>query len=931
MRRRLLAIVLCICMVLALVPTALAAETMTAYHITDATASRMYYNNELTTGERVNANISDIPDDGAAVFIFFSAQCSNCRYLFQQLNMCNWLASDKLVITAVESNRNDQTTVQNFVDSYAPDAAQYMNIYYNENGNGFLQAYWAQLPDIEGITWPLVVVVTEEDGVRTIRFADIVMTSPARLYNSIASIRPGFADTLVEEYAVEVTVLGAEYASKAAAAVNELNAHRAESGLTSLTRSVVLSELAMERAAETALFYSSEFRPSGQPAATIFDGAYTAANTAQLVNAGAANAGAVVAGWLESDQTQLLSADYTQVGIGCYETNDTFFWALLLGNGTDTATDNTADVAVQTPIRIMKDRILLQNTGGSSLNLDTSDNAQLRLYNWNRGNTNYYAQLLPVNPSATDSTGRELAQLTVQEDGSVLLTPTAVGEGVVYLPAYAGQTDYTIPLTVTEAPPAYPITLSYNNGGILYTSADEVEAGETFFVYLHIYDGFSLESVTFSPEAEYTAASDTTYRVVMPDGPLQITAKFVRDIPYAVTLIYDADHGTVTLDPASPEPGDAVTVTAVPNDGWHVETIDGWRSSYYSEFSGLTEIGANRWQFTMPEDDVTVEVTFAETNPLYALNVICDEGGTAQLSHTAAHAGETIQLTVLPDEGWQLSSRSISVDGSYAPDLEEVEDNVYQFTMPAGNITIRLSFVEMGSEHYHYYIGKVTKPSCTVGGYTTYTCSCGDSYVDNYTDPLGHDWQNGTCTRCGAAQESSFTDVPRDAYFYEPVIWAVEQGITNGYGSADTFAPDVVCNRGQVVTFLWRAAGQPEPSNNVNPFTDIKESDYFYKAVLWAVEEGITAGYGSDTIFNPNGSCTRGQVATFLWRYFGQPQPESVENPFNDVSSNEFYYTAVLWAAESGITAGYGNAYTFAPNMACNRGQVVTFLYRAMN
>ena len=122
MRRRLLAIVLCICMVLALVPTALAAETMTAYHITDATASRMYYNNELTTGERVNANISDIPDDGAAVFIFFSAQCSNCRYLFQQLNMCNWLASDKLVITAVESNRNDQTTVQNFVDSYAPDA-----------------------------------------------------------------------------------------------------------------------------------------------------------------------------------------------------------------------------------------------------------------------------------------------------------------------------------------------------------------------------------------------------------------------------------------------------------------------------------------------------------------------------------------------------------------------------------------------------------------------------------------------------------------------------------------------------------------------------------------------------------------------------------------------------------------------------------------
>ena len=232
----------------------------------------------------------------------------------------------------------------------------------------------------------------------------------------------------------------------------------------------------------------------------------------------------------------------------------------------------------------------------------------------------------------------------------------------------------------------------------------------------------------------------------------------------------------------------------------------------------------------------------------------------------------------------------------------------------------------------HIYTAVVTDPTCEEQGYTTYTCShCDDVFIDDYTDPLGHDWEGSTCTRCGAEAEVSFTDVPTDAFFYEPVIWAVEQGITNGYGSADTFAPDVTCNRGQVATFLWRAAGEPEPSSNVNPFTDIKESDYFYKAVLWAVEEGITAGYGSDTIFNPNGSCTRGQVATFLLRYFGQPQPASTENPFTDVKSSEFYYTAVLWAAESGITAGYGNAYTFAPNMACNRGQVVTFLYRTMN
>ena len=234
----------------------------------------------------------------------------------------------------------------------------------------------------------------------------------------------------------------------------------------------------------------------------------------------------------------------------------------------------------------------------------------------------------------------------------------------------------------------------------------------------------------------------------------------------------------------------------------------------------------------------------------------------------------------------------------------------------------------------HSYAYSHTVPAtCVEMGYRVYICSgCGRSRTETLpVDPEAHAWDGTVCTLCGDTRLTSFDDVIEGSFYEAPVAWAVEQGITNGYGSADTFAPDVTCNRGQVVTFLWRAAGEPEPTSSVNPFTDIKESDYFYKAVLWAVEEGITAGYGSDTIFNPNGSCTRGQVATFLWRYFDQPQPESTENPFTDVKSSEFYYTAVLWAAENGITAGYGNAYTFAPNMACNRGQVVTFLYRAMN
>lgn len=177
----------------------------------------------------------------------------------------------------------------------------------------------------------------------------------------------------------------------------------------------------------------------------------------------------------------------------------------------------------------------------------------------------------------------------------------------------------------------------------------------------------------------------------------------------------------------------------------------------------------------------------------------------------------------------------------------------------------------------------------------------------------------------------TFLDVPADSYYADAVEWAVNQGITTGYGSSSTFAPDGTCTRGQVVTFLWRAAGKPEPATLMNPFQDVDSDDFYYKAVLWAIEEGITAGYGSSTVFAPDGACTRGQVATFLHRYYGTPAAASLENPFEDIAEGAYYYDAVLWAVEEGITNGYGSDTVFAPEQTCTRSQIVTFLYRAMN
>ena len=268
--------------------------------------------------------------------------------------------------------------------------------------------------------------------------------------------------------------------------------------------------------------------------------------------------------------------------------------------------------------------------------------------------------------------------------------------------------------------------------------------------------------------------------------------------------------------------------------------------------------------------------------------------------------------------------------------------------------------------------GAATAPTCTELGYTTYTCTvCALEYVDEaswlpatgHTEEIipsvaatctetgltegkkcsvcneilvaqeiilatGHSWKGTGCENCDETRENPFVDVDEKVHasFFDAILWAVEEGITTGT-DATHFNPNGKCDRATIVTFLWRAAGKPEPTTTENPFVDVKESHFFYKAVLWAYENGITTGIDA-THFNPYGKCTRAQVVTFLWRAEGKPAPTSTESTFSDVTNaKEFYYNAVLWAAENGITNGI-NATTFGVNSICNRAQVVTFLYR---
>ena len=171
---------------------------------------------------------------------------------------------------------------------------------------------------------------------------------------------------------------------------------------------------------------------------------------------------------------------------------------------------------------------------------------------------------------------------------------------------------------------------------------------------------------------------------------------------------------------------------------------------------------------------------------------------------------------------------------------------------------------------------------------------------------------------------TAFSDVVEDAYYYDAVLWAAEQGITGGTGGGK-FSPDATCTRAQMVTFLWRAAGSPEPTTTICPFTDVDVGSYCGKAVLWAMENGITGGT-SATTFSPDMTCTRAQMATFLCR-MADGKPASSSSIFTDVESDSYYAESVQWAVENGITNGTGDS-KFSPDAICTRAQIVTFLYR---
>lgn len=310
--------------------------------------------------------------------------------------------------------------------------------------------------------------------------------------------------------------------------------------------------------------------------------------------------------------------------------------------------------------------------------------------------------------------------------------------------------------------------------------------------------------------------------------------------------------------------GGTASAPDVPNKAGY--TFAGW----------YTEDGK---KFDFGNDIVTGDITLAaqwtsngsDWSPSYAVVVPDDPShGSVAVSAKYAYRGSTVTITVAPDAGYTLETLVATDARGNELALTDRGDGTFTFSMPGSKVEVKASFME-----------------------------------DNSLLNL-------------------FFDVPNDAYYYEAVKWAAASGIAQGYGNG-LFGPNDPCTRGQVVTFLWRAAGCPEPSAP-SSFSDVSQDAYYAKAVAWAVEAGIAHGYSSDA-FGPDDVCTRGQVATFLWRAAGSPE-SAASSGFADVAEGAYYADAVAWAAENGIAHGYDSG-LFGPDDGCTRGQAVTFLWRA--
>ena len=472
----------------------------------------------------------------------------------------------------------------------------------------------------------------------------------------------------------------------------------------------------------------------------------------------------------------------------------------------------------------------------------------------------------------------------------------------------AGTTYYYCVVTVAKdsknisaTTEAVPVTVASQAGKVTISNSQSTATyGDNPFTFTYTATANKAATVTSSNPSVATVRDNngTVTVTIVGAGTTEISVGFAGGTDYSAA----SDQFTLTVNKATPaisisaDPATMsgsgtvkLTVTGVPDKGTvnvtcnNGITVNNDGGTFTATLPNQTKTytftasytGAENGNYSNKDAMCTVVVTHhssgsSSSNPTYSVTTPSkSENGGVAVSSKNARKGDAVTVTVTPDAGYQLDKLTVTDKNGNVLKLTDKGDGKYSFTMPDGKVEIKAVFAK-------------------------------------------------------EVKTSPFGDVSADAYYYKAVQWAQEKGITDGI-SSDLFGPKQPCTRSQIVTFLWRAAGSPEPKGTAAGMTDVVPGSYYAKAVAWAVENGITTGTAEGT-FSPDATCTRAQAVTFLAR--AQNAKATGKTAFSDVPADSYFADAVAWAQANGVTTGTSET-TFSPDSDCTRAQIVTFLYRA--
>ena len=433
------------------------------------------------------------------------------------------------------------------------------------------------------------------------------------------------------------------------------------------------------------------------------------------------------------------------------------------------------------------------------------------------------------------------------------------------------------------------------------------DSGENILFDIDKDDVYDLSLSKGSDGATYMSKLDDCilkgrYSLDLKPVPEKVGDFHIRDISiilsdYKITL-NDINNGTATLSKTEAQAGDEISITVNPESGYELDKIT------YKVGDVVTDITDSK-KFTMPEDDVTVDVVFKKTaapsvTPTTAPAATATPTATTKPAAPTATVKPVVTSTPKPTKPSQVS---LTLDKSSA--------NVICGKALTINATLKGSTSKItwkSSDTKVAAVDATGKITAKMAGTVTITATAAGKSASCKVTVLYKDVTNS-----------------KD-FWYAPTNYLTAKGVVKGYANQTEFRPANNCTRAQMVTFIWRLQGEPKPKTTKCKFSDVKKTDYFYKACIWGNENHIVEGY-KDGTFGPQIVCARKHAVTFLWRLAGQPAPKTKTNKFTDVKEKDYFYKATLWASEKGILAGYSDG-TFRPNGDCLRRQMVTFLYK---